>query len=114
MSGIIESGESLLSDAEKAEIDQLESTREKFEKQVIRKFWKEAESERRDNEGFRALEAGSQLGAQNIAGVGIAEQIRGGNEGTGMLAITVYTEFKASPDNVKDDCRCRQPLKAFQ
>lgn len=103
MSEIFESGETLLSDAEKAEIDQLESTREKFEKEVIRKFWKEAESERRDNEGFRALEAGSQLGAQNIAGVGIAEQVRGGR-GTGKLAITVYTEFKASPENVKDDC----------
>jgi len=103
MSKILKGSENLLSDAERAEIEQLETIREKFEKQEIRKFWKEAESERRDNGGFRALEAGSQLGAQNIAGVGTGEQIRGG-VGTGKLAITVYTEFKASPDMVKDDC----------
>jgi len=116
MSRKIKGIESILSEDERKEIEHVEPARAKFEKEVFRKLWAEAYNKIHDDqEGFHAMDAEPEkppLGAENIVGFGLQEQIRS-ERYTGKLAITVYTQIKASPDKVKDECIMPPTFEGF-
>jgi hypothetical protein len=70
-----------------------------FEKSRIRPLW---ESTSDSSFGIHAVEE-SMFGPENIVGVGIGEKSSGGIT-TGELCIKVFTEVKAHPDWVSEEC----------
>jgi hypothetical protein len=92
----------LIPDRDYEEIMQIKSAGEKLEKNEIQKWWRSADKERKDSEGkFVARDAGKFDGA-NIKGWAVGEQIKDGVY-TGRLCITVYTQFKVSPELIEED-----------
>ena len=64
--------QNLLTKDEEEEIKAVEAGRVKFEKEVIRKYWRQGFNAMHDSKGFHATAAEPQLGPNNIVGVGLS------------------------------------------